>query len=336
MLTIRDVAEAAEVSVATVSRYFNYPDKVKPSTADRIRKVVDELGYWPNLVARGLRRRSTRLLGLVVQDVEHPHFTGICRGAEDYARELGYSAVLCDTDDDLKRQDEYLRLLADQSVAGVILTPTLAQNTDVSVLQKEGIPVVSLEMRLGDFDSVRSDNVRGARAAVEHLIEQGARRIACITGPRDVPSAAERLDGYREALQAAGLEAAADLFAYTNYRESEAELATERFFNLPEPPDALFLANSRLAFGALRCLRRMGVHVPADVLLVGFDDLPWMELTDPSISAVRQAVHEIGYTAARMLIERVNGYDGPPRNVMMVPTLVQRESSTRPTKNPGA
>ncbi|MDR1825097.1 MAG: LacI family transcriptional regulator [Bifidobacteriaceae bacterium] len=331
MVTIRDVAAAAGVSTATVTRALTKPETVATPTADRVRQAVQDLGYRPNLVARSLRRRTAQVVGLVMQDIETPHFMSVCRGAEDALREHSYSATFCNTDDKLDRERAYLEVLVDQSVAGIIMTPASATESDLGWLHDRGLPVVTLEMELsGAVDSVYSDNQAGACAAVRHLLEAGAARPACVTGGRDVPSAQDRLAGYQQALRRAGLPLEPDLWAFTDYREEQGEAAVRALFALPQPPDALFLANSRLLVGALRALRALGRQVPDDVTLASFDETPLMELLTPPVTTVRQRAYEIGQRAAQLLLERIGGYAGPARHITLMPELIIRSSSIRP------
>ncbi|MDR2374106.1 MAG: LacI family transcriptional regulator [Bifidobacteriaceae bacterium] len=330
MATIVDVAAAARVSTATVTRYLHTPQIVRQQTGERIRQAIDELGYRPNLVARGLRQRSSRLIGLVIQDVENMHFTAICRGAEDVMRDAGYCAVLCDTDDDVTREGEYLQMLAAQTAAGVILNPASAQGTDITPVSLSGIPVVSIEMDLDAADdSVHCDNVEGARLATAHLAEMGGARIACVTGESDVPSAQERMIGYCQALGELGRRVDPSLIAHTNYREDEAEAAVSRMLSRPNPPDAIFLAGNRLATGAMRALNKAHVKAPDDVLLAAFDEVPWSDLLATPVTTIGQPAYEIGQMAAKLLLERINGFNGPARRIVLPPNLTPRASSAR-------
>lgn len=340
-MTIRDVAAAAEVSTATVTRVLNKPESVAEGTTRRVRRAIDDLGYRPNLVARGLRRRTTQLVGLVVQDIETAHFMSVCRGAEDALRRRNYSATFCNTDDQLDREQSYLEVLADQSVAGVIMTPASAEKSEIGILNARGIPVVTLETELdGAVDAVHSDNQAGARLAALHLLDEGARRLACVTGGEDVPSARERLAGYQRALEERGRPLDPELWVHTDYREAQGYAAVRGLFELPEPPDSLLLANGRLLIGALRALRDLGRSVPRDVTLASFDETPLMELMTPPITTVRQRAYEIGERAAELLLERIDGYVGPARHIALAPELMVRASSTRridqPQKTPGS
>lgn len=330
MVTIRDVAAAARVSTATVSRVINASAVVDERLAGRVRTAISALGYRPNLVARGLRVQSTAVIALVFADVENPFFTSVCRGVEDTARKHGYSVMLCNADEDIAKETEYVNVLASQSVAGVIISPASDQQTDIRPLLRKGIAIVALDRRLrAQTDSVHSDSRAGARVATRHLLESGARRVACITGPRSVSTAEERLGGYREAIAAAGLPDEPSLFEYANFREDGGYRAAKRLLELPDPPDALFVANNRMLVGAFGACVEAGVDLPDELSIVGFDDLTWAAFTQPSITTVRQATYEIGATAARLVIERIGGLDVPPREIIFEPELVIRASSVK-------
>ncbi|SDL13816.1 transcriptional regulator, LacI family [Tessaracoccus oleiagri] len=329
MPTMRDVAVAAGVSTATVSRVANGGQGVDPDLARRVQAVIDELGYRPNLVARGLRKQATRLLALVIPDIENPFFTSLCRGVEDVARRKNFSVMLCNTDEDPGKEAAYLDVLAAHSVSGVIISAA-SVNSDLSALSRLGIAVVGIGRRLGpDYDCVRSDSEAGARQATRHLLSFGAERVACITGPADVVTSEERLEGYRHALELSGRPIEDELIIHADFREDGAYRAMNQLLDLPTPPDGVFVANNRMTIGAMRACRERGVHIPQQLSLVGFDDLPWADLTSPSITTMRQPTYEIGSAAAKLLLERIEGEDGPGRELVFQPELASRQSSIR-------
>lgn len=329
MATMRDVAAAAGVSTATVSRVINSSAVVQEELAERVREAIQHLGYRPNLVARGLRVQSTAVIALVYADVENPFFTSVCRGVEDTARAHGYSVILCNTDEDVDKEREYVQVLVAQSVAGVIISPA-SSSTDVSPLVNQGVAIVALDRALDTpTDSVHSNSRAGAWNATMHLLESGARRVGCITGPRSGSTAEGRLAGYRAAIAEAGLPDEPELFEYANFREDGGYRAAQRMLALPNPPDALFVANNRMLVGAFGACIEAGIAIPDDVSIVGFDDLPWADFTHPSITTVRQATRAMGSTAAQMVIDRIRGLDSPPREVVFEPELVIRGSSVK-------
>lgn len=327
---MRQVATAAGVSTATVSRVLNKSAEVDPMLVQRVMRAVEELRYQPNLVARGLRRQATEVLALIISDIENPFFTSVCRGVEDAARRSGYSVVLCNADEDLDKERNYIHVIAAQRAAGVIISPASAEETDVGPLLERGIQVVALDRHLRiPTDAVRVDNRAGARAATHHLLASGARRVACITGTHGASTARQRLEGYLEALSVAGLQADSDLQEFADFKEEGGYQATARMLELEDPPDALFVANNRMMTGALHALADHGVQVPDEVSIAGFDDLPWADVVKPTVTTVRQPTYEMGTAAARMIIERLGGIDSPPGELVFEPELVVRESSVK-------
>jgi LacI family transcriptional regulator len=321
--TIRDVSREAGVSASTVSRVLTGSAEVEPATRERVTAAIAKLDYRPNLVARGLRRQASQVIALVITDVENPFYTAVCRGVEDTAREHGYSVLLCNADRDLEKEREYLRVVADQNASGVILSPASAQRTDITPLLQRRIPVIAVDMPLAAASgSVLVDNREAAALAARFLIETGARRIACITGPNDNATAQDRLDGYRRALREGAVEADPQLAIYSDYLEGGGYESTLRLLDLSERPDGIFVANNRMVVGVLRALQTRGVRIPEDVNVVGFDELPWSLELHPGLSRVRQPAYEIGRQAARLLIERLVHRDREHQHIVLEAELV--------------
>jgi LacI family transcriptional regulator len=326
--TIREVAELARVSPATVSRVLN-GSTVDPVLAARVRVVVEQLNYRPSNAARSLRTRRTRVWGLVISDIRNPFFTEVVRGIEDTAQKAGYALVLCNADEQLEKERAYIDLVVDERVAGVILSPASPRETNLAPLLAHGIPVVALDRTVEQtpVDTVVVDNVAGAREGVQHLYDAGFRRIACITGPAWTTTGSERLAGYLSALESRGVERDESLILTTDYMEEGGAAAMRELLALANPPDALLVANSVMTIGAMRVARDAGTIIPDDLGLVSFDDAPWMSLTAPPVTAVAQPTYAIGCEAARLLIARIDGDQSPARRVMMGTTLRPRASS---------
>ncbi len=331
MATIREVAALAEVSPATVSRVLN-GTTVDPVLAARVRAVVEKLNYRPSNAARSLRTRRTRVWGLVISDIRNPFFTDVVRGIEDTAQQAGYALVLCNADEQLAKEQAYIDLVVDERVAGVIVSPASPSETDLSPLAAHGIPVVALDRTVerSPVDTVVVDNVAGARAGVQHLIDAGFRRVACITGPDWTTTGRERLAGYVAALEASGIERDAAMTIISDYKEEGGANAMRELLAAARPPDAVLVANSVMAIGALRVTRDAGIAIPDDLGLVCFDDAPWMSLTAPTVTAVAQPTYAIGREAARLLIARIEGDQSPARRVILATELRARESSSAP------
>lgn len=330
MVVMRDVAEAAGVSTATVSRVLNKSADVDPALVERVMAAVARLRYKPNLTARGLRTQSTPVLALIISDIENPFFTSVCRGVEDVASRVGYSVMLCNADGDLQKETDYISMLSSQNVSGVIISPAAYESTDVTPLTERGINILTIDRELPiATDGVQINNKLGSKIATQHLLSSGARRVACITGPRHASTARDRLAGYVEALEAAGLIADPDLQIYADFKDEGGYHAVGLLLEMEDPPDAIFVTNNRMTTGALHALMEYKISVPDDVSLVGFDDLPWADIVSPGITTVRQPSYEMGTAAARKLIERLEGDDSPAQTIVFDPELIVRGSSVK-------
>lgn len=328
-ITITDVARAANVSPATVSRVLNGTSAVSPARAEAVREAAARLGYRPFEPARALRRQLTRVWAAIIADIENPFFTAMVRGIEDVARAEGFRLVLCNSDEDLEKERAYVDVVIAERMAGVVIAAASNDDSSLEPLLARDVPIVAVDRGPADeqIDSVVVDNRAGACDAVDHLVAEGWARIACITGPTRVDTATERLDGYRDALRARGVGIDRALIRRADYKEAGGYRAARSLLEAPTPPDAVFVANNPMAVGALRAVRDLGLSVPDDVGLVAFDDSPWTTLTSPTLSVVAQPAYEIGQTAAELLVTA--GNDRPPRRVVLSPTLLVRQSSIR-------
>ncbi|KAA9157177.1 LacI family transcriptional regulator [Amycolatopsis acidicola] len=326
MATISDVARKAGVSTATVSRALNGKSTVDPALVARVRAAAAELGYHPNGLARNLRRQETAVLALIISDVENPFFTSIARGVEDVAQTAGYSVVLCNSDESADKERRYIDVALQERVAGVVLSPTDVSSS-IERLRQRGTPVVAVDRPLAEStsDQVLVDTRLAACEATGHLITAGYRRIGCVTGPAGVRTADDRLAGYRDALEAAGV--GLRLESRAEYRASGGRQATREL--LTESPDALLVANSAMAIGALEALGAAGLRPGRDVGVVAFDDVPWATLIDPPLTVVAQPAYEIGTEAAKLLLARIADPSLPPAATTLGARLIERGSSRR-------
>jgi len=330
--TIYDVATEAKVSAATVSRVLNGATDVSPELQTRVREAIERMGYRPNSVARSLRRRRSAVWGLVIPDIENPFFTATVRGVEDVAQSSGFSVVLCNSDEDAAKEARYIEVFVDERMAGAIVSPASEQDSDVSALLDRGIPVVSIDRRLQrqDVDAVLVDNRLGAERATAHLLDTGRRRVACIGGLERTTTGQERTEGYRRALAAAGIPVDPQLVVEGDFKREGGHDAMRRLLSLPQPPDAVFVANNLMSLGAVEALREVNVDVPGALALAMFDDPPWAALLRPPITAVSQPTYAIGAEAAALLSARIRGEDRPTRQVVLAPTLHLRGSTLGP------
>lgn len=329
MTTIVDVARLAGVSTATVSRVLNANARVDPDLAARVRRAIDELAYRPSRAARTLRTQQSRVWALLVPDVRNPHFTEIVRGIEDVAYQAGYSLLLCNTDEDSAKEQTYLELALAERVTGIILAPTHPPASAIKEVLAEKVAIVTVDRRLGEaeLDTVLVNNVAGAEQAVEHLLDGGYRRIACISGPLDTTTGRERLFGFRVALERRGVAVASRLVRIGDFHEPSGRKEMEQLLRMKEPPDAVLVANNLMTLGALDAVTSVGLDVPGDIAIVGFDDALWNALVRPPLTSVAQPTYDLGRETARLLLSRIDGYTGPAREVTLAPTLRVRASS---------
>jgi LacI family transcriptional regulator len=301
---IRDVAERAGVSPATVSRVLTGSAAVREPTRARILAAIDELRYRRNRVASNLRRQQVQMIGLVISDIENPHFTQMVRAAEDAAYMQGYRVLLCNTDEDPAKQRDYLGVLAAERVAGAIISPTEADAPEIGELIDLGTFVVAFDRAVADrrADAVLPANTEGARRGTEHLLGGGHESIGFVGGPAGIQTATERLLGYEEAMSAAGLQ---PRIAQGNFRVEGGRRAAEELIR--EGATALLVANNMMTVGVLQALRQGGRRVSADVALVSFDDPPWAELTDPPLTTLAQPVRAMAASAMELLMQRLEG-----------------------------
>jgi LacI family transcriptional regulator len=330
MTTIYDVARAAEVSPATVSRVLNGKQNVDVELAQRVRAAAQQLEYHPNAVARNLRRSRTSLWAVIISDINNPFFTALVRGVEDVAQRASYSVVLCNSDENPDKEAGYISAVLAEQMAGVIISPT-HRSGHVGRLLAAGAPVVAIDREVegARVDTVLVDNEHGARLATEHLIGQGYQRIACITGPRQVTTASQRFRGYRAALHAAGRRVDEDLIRYADFREAGGHAAMAQLLDSDTPPDAVFAGNNLMTVGILTCLAERGVQIPEELAVVGFDDVPWGAFIRPPLSTITQPTYDLGRTAADLLLDRIVQPDRPPRRITLHTELHVRASSRR-------
>ncbi len=332
---IKDIAERAGVSVATVSRALSGSSLVTDETRKRIHELARELNYRPNVSARNLRTRRSMSVLLVVRDVGNPFYLEILKGVEATARAAGYAVLMGNTENDPDREVEYFNMLRDGHADGMILmTGKLPEPQPGESAAVSHLPiVVALEMiETAGFPHVQIDNSAAARSAVEHLIALGHRRIAHVAGPLPEVMAMHRRDGYRAAMAAAGLPIPEGFEVRGDYLLESGEACATALFDLAEPPSAIFVANDEMAYGAIHALRRLGLDVPGDVSVVGFDDLYLSKAFYPPLTTVSQPRADIGRTAMSLLLDILSGDDVAAAPAVVLPTALNIRGSTAPPK----
>ena len=327
-VNIRAVARSAQVSPATVSRVLNGSTRVSEDSRRRVLEAAARMDYRPNRLARNLRRQKAEMIGVVVSDIENPHFSETVRVIEDEAYEAGYRVLLCNTDETPDKQRAYLEMLADERVLAAIVSPADGRGSGVDSLLALDIPVVAFDREIAEpaADAVVCDNVDGLRRLTEHLLWLGHQRIAYVGGRPDVETGQERLEGYTEAMRAAGLLP----FALDGgFRTDAAERAVDDLLAQEPRPSAIVVANNLMTIGALRSLRRNGLRVPEDVALAAVDDPAWAELVDPPLTTLAQPVRRMAQTAMELVLERIAGRREPRRIVLPMELRVRSSCGMR-------
>jgi LacI family transcriptional regulator len=314
-VTIKDIARLCDVSVTTVSRVLNHKtDNIGVKTVERIEKKISELGYTPNSVARSMITGKSHTVGLVIPDVKNPFFSELARGVEDYMNEKQYGVFLCNTDSSLDKEKQYIDLLKGRVSDGMLFTTQNKYEFShyFNELIHNKYPIVLIERYLEGvekFPGVYFDNRGGAKKICDFIISKGHRRIACITGPLETTNAKMRLDGYLDALKAAGIAYDETLVVNGNYRYHggydcmETILERNEARSEDEKITAVFACNDMMAYGAYKALEESGLEVPRDISLAGFDNIKFPDVFKPKLTTVELPAYDMGKRAAEMLMK---------------------------------
>lgn len=328
-VTIKDVARVAGVSIATVSRILNGSAGVSEELAVRVAEAVDVLEYRPNALARALKERKSRSMGLVIPDIENPFFPALVRGVEDAARQHGYAVILCNSDGDPVEEDRYIQFLFSKQVDGILFIGGAESEGNLDLLAALPIPVVTLDRRSTavKLSAVVCDNYQGAILAVEHLIKTDRKKIAFIGGPVNSSSAIDRRRGFFDTHNRFGLPVNERLVYTGNYSFDNGYKITKALIESTEAFDAIFAANDMMAVGAIEALIENGIGVPENVAVAGFDDIRMAGWYKPALTTVRQPVYEMGQAAVTMLIKQISGTAEEVCEQKFLPELIVRKST---------
>lgn len=330
---MRDVADRAGVSVTSVSHVINQTRLVSDDLRERVLTAMNELGYQPNALARSLRRKETYTIGVIMTNSADPFFAEVTRGVEDACFEQGYNIILCNSDSDLDKELFYTNELIKKRVDGILFLAAGGKSTEhIRTMQERRIPLVVVDRYIPDLavDTVLVDNAYGGWLATRHLIELGHQRIGCITGPSDLTLSAERVTGFRRALQEAGLPIDETLIVKGNFQYETGFQAAHQFLTRPTPPTAIFACNDLMAIGVINAAVKQGWQVPDRLSVIGFDDIRMAAYTNPLLTTVAQPKYEMGSIATTMLLERIHQQEMAPRQKLLETQLVVRESTAPP------
>jgi LacI family transcriptional regulator len=327
---IGQVAELAGVSATTVSHALNGRRPVSAATRQRVLDAIDQLGYRPNVVARGLRAGRSMTVGLVIPDINNPFYPLLARGLQDMLDPAGYDAILANTNGDRELERAALDKMISRQVDAIAFAVFDTHAEDLQPVIDAGIPA----LRLGGgqhqqhVDLVHSDDVGGAAEATRYLLERGYRRIGFLSGRAAEGPAAERVAGYRAALLERGYRADPRLVVQTRFSRAGGAEGVARILSLPDPPDAVLCVNDVMAIGALDTARERGLRVPDDLAVMGFDDIEAASLVSPRLTTMANPAREIGQACGRLLLRRVSGHhQGPCQEVIIPARLVRRQSA---------
>ncbi len=329
-VTMRQIAERAEVSIGTVSHVVNDTAKVREKLRQRVLDAIRSLGYQPSQLARGLRRNQTNIVVMIIPDITNPFFPAVVRGVEDVAYKHSFRLVLCNTDNDPGKETYYLNELRSYRPAGWLVIPAADSEMTVQLRSAaaSGTPVVCIDRQPPGWkgDVVLVANEAGAHCATQHLLRMGHRQLAVITGPLHLTNAVERLNGFKRALAEAKVQIEPEYIQEARFNRQSGYQAATRLLRMLPRPTAIFACNDLMAMGVLHAARELGLHCPEDISIVGFDDLDFAEFTAPALTSVHQPGYQLGTTAARLLVGRIDGSEEASQKIALPSELKIRQS----------
>ena len=306
MMTIRDVAKKAQVSVMTVSRMMNDPEKVSTKTIQKIRQTMDQLGYHPNYIARSLVRKKTNTIGIVMPDIKNTFFNNWFRCIEDYARSFNYNLLLCNTDENSEYEMNQIHLLLSQRVDGIIIVPH--NQTSVVYLKKSRVPFVLVDRVFAErgTDCITTDHYAGAFAATEYLISLGHKHIGILKGPGVLYPDVERYRGFCDSMKKHHLKSELSHIRNCEFQEGKSYDAVMEMLRSEDPPTALFSFNSLMTIGAINAMNALMLSIPQDLSIVSFDEIPGQIIFRPKITYVFQPIEELEESLRKLFSRRSN------------------------------
>lgn len=331
MVNIKEVADLAKVSTTTVSHVINNTRYVSDELVERVNKAMEELNYHPNSLARGLRSGKTKTIGLVIPDISNQFFAEISRKIEDKGFEYDYSVILCDTDDDVEKENRYIDVLIAKQVDGIIFISAGGDSVNLNKIIDMDISIVVIDrdIQLAKTDIVLVDNSVGGYEATGYLIELGHRRIACITGSSPTTPSAQRVAGYKKALQKNGIALDPCLIVPGDYHFNSGYKAMQELLSLSDPPTAVFACNDMMALGAIQAANEKGMKIPEDISVIGFDNIPFSQTVFPTLTTVAQPINDMAELAVDLLIEKIRLNSQRKRTIKEPPKYCRKVLKTK-------
>ncbi|MBU8906685.1 LacI family DNA-binding transcriptional regulator [Desertibacillus haloalkaliphilus] len=330
-VTIADVAKHSQVSKSTVSQYLNQRyEYMGEETKARIEEAIQQLGYRPNIVARSLKQKSTTTIGVIVANILHVFSTQVIRAIEDICHEYDFHTIVCNADDDPKKEKKYIEMLHAKQVDGIIVFPTGGNIETLQQMQKDNYPIVFVDRLIPDLTipSVVLDNEKASTLAVQHFIERGYQKISIMTTSiiHNLTPRRERIRGYKQALQENGIN------VNENYIKSleldQFDVGIEEMLSLQDPPEAILAGNDLALIEILKFIKKNNVSIPENIALIGIDDVSFASFYNPRLTTISQPTFEMGKKAAELLLNKIQGKENEDDNHIyrFEPTLIERDS----------
>jgi DNA-binding LacI/PurR family transcriptional regulator len=328
-VTIYDVAKQAGVSISTVSRVINNTGRISEKTRKKVLEVMKELHYQPSIVASALTGKRTRTIGLIIPDVANPFFSEIARKVEDRGRELGFNVLMCNTDNNPDTEEMYLSLLQQKSVDGIIIGTTTKNYTVLNQLLQENFPLALIAQDIPELaiNVVRVDDFLGGYQAVSHLVSLGHEKIAIMLGNLSRTSDKYRLQAYRQVMEENGLKYEEKWIVYTDYSLADGKRAALELLQSSPKPTAVFACFDSLAIGVYQAAKELGLNIPNDLSIVGFDNTILSTIVDPPLTTVAQPIDEMGRQVVDLLIDEIEGKNSTKQRIILPPELIIRQST---------
>lgn len=326
---MKDVARLAGVSTSTVSHVINNNRFVSDSVRDKVMAAVEQLNYAPSALARSLKLNTTHTIGMLVTSSNNPFYAEVVRGVERSCYERGYSLILCNTEEDAARMNRSMETLLQKRVDGLLLMCTENYRPSPDALSRyPSLPIVMMDWTPfeGANDIIQDNSLLGGEMATDHLIGRGYRKIACIAGPQDKTTACQRLAGYRRAMQRAGLDIPSGYEVHCDFEFAGGVQAMQQLLALAEPPQAVFAGNDAIAVGVYQALYQVGLVVPQDMAVIGYDDIELAKYLTPPLSTIHQPKDSLGELAIDALINRLQHPERDAQVLVLTPELVERAS----------
>ncbi len=330
-LTLKDIARKAKVSIKTVSRVINDEPMVSENTRSRVKSVIEELGYQPNLIARSLKKRKSNAIGIILPDIGNPAFTEMVKGCMDSLNSKGYYTFLGSYEDDTNKEEEFIRDFNSMFIDGLIIIPSITESRDISIFEKINCPMVFIDREIDglNMDTVISENLNGVYRATKHLIKKGHKKIIFLGGLKTVKPAKKRFEGWKKALDEKNL-FIEDLVFWGSFSIESGYLMMSQALEKLDNIDAVFAGNDIVALGAMNAIKDKNLDIPDDISIIGYDDMFFSQYLNPSLSSVAAKLFILGKTAAELLLKRIkNPVDIKPKRIVIESDLILRDSVSK-------